>query len=280
MQARATTRTLILPDTDVVIAGDWHENTEWMQNAIRAAGKHTTSILHVGDFGLYSDGDYLAAVDEAARASGISTIVVTPGNHEDWGALTRLFGAHPGEAIRISEVVWVLPPAFVLHAGGRTFMSLGGAASTNFMSLRPGIDWWREEVITDSDADRAIRTGWVDVMLTHDTIHDSGISAVDAITNEQSFLDILSADYSRTARDRITRAYRAIGPTLLFHGHIHVAGSSSKPGGRRVFSLGRDGDQLGNLVTVNLDTLTVMQVPVFTNRAMRTAPAKAALMWA
>lgn len=280
MQAHATTRTLILPDTDVVIAGDWHENAEWAQSAVLVAGKHSTSILHVGDFGLYADSDFLATIDAAAEAAGIHTIAVTPGNHEDWGALTALFSAHPGHAIRVSDVVWVLPPAFVLHAGGRTFMSLGGAASTNFMNLQPGIDWWAEEVVDDRDVDLAIRTGWVDVMLTHDTIHDSGIPSVDAITADRDLLTHVAADYARTARDRITRAYRAIGPTLLFHGHVHVAGSSSKPGGRRVFSLGRDGDRLGNLVTLDLETLTVMQVPVFAGRTIEPLPADAALMWA
>lgn len=280
MQACATTRTLILPGPEVVVAGDWHENVEWARDALRAAGRRSKTILHVGDFGLYDGSGYLAAIDAAALAAGVDTIAVTPGNHEDWGALSRLFSAHPGQAVRVSEVVWVLPPAFVLHAAGRTLMSLGGAASTNFLQLCHGVNWWPEEVISDSDVDRAIRTGWVDIMLTHDTIHNTGIGAVDALAADGSSLSRIAVDYSSAARDRVTRAYRAIGPTLLFHGHMHVAGSSGKPGGRRVFSLGRDGDQLGNIVTVELDTLTVMQVPVFARRAIETVPRDAALMWA
>lgn len=280
MKAHATTRTIIVPDRQVVIAGDWHKNADWADAAIRAAGRQSSTILHVGDFGLFDGGTFLESVDQSARNAGITMIAVTPGNHEDWGILTQLFAAAPGHAIRVSDVVWVLPPAFVFHAGDRRFMSLGGAASTNFQSLTPGVDWWPEEVITDCDVTRAIRAGWVDVMLTHDAVHHSGIPAVDEVTSRNGHMDLLAADYVRASRDKITRAYLAIGPTLLFHGHLHVTASSDQPGGRRIHSLGRDGDRFGNLVTLDIDTLATMGLAVHAREVAKPIPADAALMWA
>ena len=280
MEPLATTRSLRRPDRRVVIAGDWHENTNWAAAALRTAGRQTQTILHVGDFGLFSDGDFLPAVDDAARRAGISTIAVTPGNHEDWGALSAMFAQHPHQAVRVSDTVWVLPPAFAFWVGGRSFVSLGGAASTDFLSRTPGIDWWPEEVVTGNAVDRAIRGGWVDIMLTHDTVHRSGIPVVESLIGGTERVSAVESDYARTARDKVTRAYRAIGPTLLFHGHLHAYATGGQPGNRRIFSLGRDGDRLGNLVTVDMDTLTVVQLAVFDTRSPARLPETAALMWA
>lgn len=278
MHVLETTRALALPGPRLVVAGDWHENAEWAARAIRVAGTRATVILHAGDFGLF-DGSFLDAVDAAARQAAVSVIAVTPGNHEDWGQLTEMFAAHPGHAIRVSDVVWALPPAYALTVGARSVISLGGAASSNFMTLTRGVDWWPEEVISDDDVDRAIRGGWVDIMITHDAVHSSGIAAVDAITMG-SGLPLVAADHARAARDKITRAYLAIGPTLLFHGHMHIPASSAKTRGRRAFSLGRDGDTTGNLAEVDLDDLSVMQLHVRETLTQAAAPDRAALMWA
>lgn len=264
MEAHAAERTIRLADERVVIAGDWHENTAWAAAALHAAGKHTRTVLHVGDFGLLpGSASHLQAIDEAAAASGIDRILLTPGNHDDWGTLNGLFAAHPGCAVRVSETVWALPRAFTFHAGGRSFLSFGGAASPDFRRRTAGVDWWPGEAPTDGEVGRAIHAGWVDVMLTHDAVHYSGIPAVETIVTDPGRLDLASLDYVRATRDQVTRVYLAVGPTLLFHGHLHVAANGARPHGRRIYSLGADGSRFGNLALLDVADLTVMGVGVF-----------------
>ena len=81
----------------VVFAGDWHGNVRWAISRVEAVGASGTAmILHVGDFGIWpgaSGKRYLQAVENACARYGV-TILVTPGNHEDWARLSTLW-AHP-----------------------------------------------------------------------------------------------------------------------------------------------------------------------------------------
>ena len=80
--------------------------------------------------------------DERARFSGAFDC---PSERGDAG----LFDAHPGQAIRVSEVTWLLPRPARLRIGGRKILSLGGAASVDREWRVPGVSWWPDEVITD-----------------------------------------------------------------------------------------------------------------------------------
>lgn len=244
-------RTLQLSESRLVVAGAWNGDSAWIGRALTAAGRHSRTVLHLGDICLTRVG-ILDEIDAHARAAGITMVAVTPGDQDDWDSLRDLFAEAPGRAVRISETVWVLPPAFTFTAGGRSFMSLGGAAHPDLPVT----------TITDADADRAIRTGWVDVMLTHDTVAapEDGDASVQ--------------------RARVTRTYFAVGPTLLLHAHTQVPSSAGAAGGRRVFGLGGPAHPRGHLVTIDVDTLTVMQVHVPGRGVGAPVPADAALMWA
>ena len=256
-----TVSDLALPaETRVAVAGDWHANVLWVQSvipALHSAAPDMTTILHAGDFGILPDRQgkaFLAAVDAQCKASGIERILVTPGNHEDWPRLSQRFAVRPGEAIRLTETVWMLPRGFRFTLGARSFLSFGGAASLDVAYRRPRKTWWPEEMPTREDVAAAIAGGPVDVLITHETIN-GGTSKVEAVVASNPMgWDEEALEYSMASRRLVTDLWAGVEPALLFHGHMHTADRSQLPNGQRIVSLGRDG-QRRNLGLLRLDDL-------------------------
>lgn len=116
-------------DQRVAILGDVHGNTGWMRMLAKALphlASDVTTILQLGDWWMPA-----AAMDEAFADTNITAIYVTNGNHEAWNKITPLLSKHPGEAVRVSEIVWLLPRPARLRIGGRSVLSLGGASSVD-----------------------------------------------------------------------------------------------------------------------------------------------------
>ena len=72
-------------------------------------------------------------------------------DHEDYPELDQLFAEAPGCAIRVSELVWVLPRGYRMTIGGRSVMAFGGAASIDFRYRAPDREWWGSELPTEAD---------------------------------------------------------------------------------------------------------------------------------
>src|SRR5690606_16673906 len=112
------------------------------------------TILHVGDFGIWSGVEgraFLNSVDLWCERVGIERILVTPGNHEDWGWLDEDFDLMPGEPVPVSPRVAALPRGFRFTISGVAFLSFGGAASVDYELRRAGVDWFPSEAPTDDD---------------------------------------------------------------------------------------------------------------------------------
>ena len=248
-------------ETHVVIAGDWHGNVNWVGKVIpsiarRSAGVRT--ILHVGDFGIWPGADgrkFLDAVDFWCARAGISRVLVTPGNHENWDWLEEAFVSEPDVPVALSSVVEVLPRGYRFEISRRTFASFGGAASVDFEVRSEGIDWFPGELPTEHDVEQAISGGQVDVLLTHEAI-DGGTPASEYMLRSNPMRWRLPAlDYSSRSRALVTRVWDGVDPKLLFHGHMHLADQVTLPSsGRQVVSLDRDG-QARNLAVLELSTL-------------------------
>ncbi|WP_141796510.1 hypothetical protein [Nocardioides sp. SLBN-35] len=84
-----------------------------------------------------------------------------PGNHEDWGSLTRLWSdpQHTGRPLHLSKHIAMLPRGYRFELEGRTFVSLGGATSVDLEYRSRGQDWSPEEAITDDDVARVVGGG-------------------------------------------------------------------------------------------------------------------------
>ncbi|MFJ4225410.1 metallophosphoesterase [Microbacterium sp. NPDC089695] len=247
-----------LPDQRVAVCGDWHRNLGWARMLSRALpflAPDVRTVLHLGDWQMPP-----TETDEAFSETSIERIYVTLGNHEPWDKVTKLQNQYPGEAIRVSEIIWLLPRPMRMTIGGRRVLSLGGAASIDRQSRIEGSTWFPEEAVTDHHVAEAIAGGPSDLMLTHEGPAGTPVHPVREIlrTNPHGWpAEALEA--SAASRARITAVWDAVRPELLAHGHMHVAAGGRTEDGRRVASLGRDG-QNGNIGFLDMNTLR-MTVP-------------------
>ncbi|WP_422758738.1 metallophosphoesterase [Paenarthrobacter sp. C1] len=164
----------------VHVAGDWHGHGAWAIARVMSAGsKGIRFIFHAGDFGIWPGKlgkKYLLNLDKACARFGV-TLVVTPGNHEDWGRLSTLKVKDRGNGLGavqwVGEHIAVLPRGHRLtlvtpNGNRRTFVSLGGAPSIDFATRKPHLSWWPEEMMSLGDVYRVAEDGHADIMVTHD----------------------------------------------------------------------------------------------------------------
>lgn len=257
---------------ELVFAGDWHGNVRWATGRIQSiAASGVTTILHVGDFGLWpgsSGKRYLHAVENACARDGVE-LLVTPGNHEDWGRLSLLWASPTRRdpvtgaplPVQLTDHIQVLPRGHRFTIEATSFLSFGGAASVDRHLRTEGVDWWPEEMPSDADADYAIAGGTVDVLVTHDSPEPEWcVRAVrDTLAHNPHGWPRDSLTWAAVSRARVNRVFEAVRPRLLVHGHHHVTGEErvQLPGSdhtTRVVSLAADGDN-GNVWRLDLDAL-------------------------
>ena len=248
---------ITLPDLRVAVLGDVHGNVGWIRMLSRSLpylAPDVTAILQLGDWWMPS-----RDVDEVFADTDIMAIYVTLGNHEPWGEITPLMDKYPGEAVRVSELVWLLPRPARLTIGGRSVLSLGGASSVDRESRIEGLTWWPDEAITDEHVADAIAGGPADLMLTHESPANTPVRPVREIlhTNPHGFPKA-ALEASAESRARVSEVWDAVRPELLAHGHLHVGAGGQTSDGRRVASLGREGHEwnLGILDMTNLRMAT------------------------
>ena len=156
--------------------------------------------------------------------------------------------------MQLSRVVWVLPRGHRFTVGGKRWISFGGAASLNLGWRTRGREWRTLEAPTDTDVRAAIAGGLVDVLLTHETVNGGTREVESILTANPMGWGQTALDYSAASRRRVTEVWEAVHPAILAHGHIHVKGEIELADGRRVYSLGSNG-QAGNLAILNVETL-------------------------
>lgn len=204
------------------IAGDWHHNLPWAVESIkRFKDKDITTVYHVGDFGIYSHAKgqvYLDETNMTCSSAGLK-ILITPGNHEDYTLINSIpVGSDGIQWIRPN--LGLLPRGYRWEIDGRTFVSLGGAASIGFTSQTAGVDWWPEEQITMQNVLDISSDGTADVMITHEA--PNGIENVRKAKSQSGgeWLEI-ELYYAYESQKNMTMAVEAVEPKVLFHGHYH-----------------------------------------------------------
>lgn len=256
MQARDHAKDIDLPDHRVAVCGDWHGNQWWarvISRALPSLAPDVTTLLHLGDWWMPPH-----AVDEILAETPITRFYVTLGNHEQWDEITPLLEKHPGEAVQVSELTWILPRPARLTIGGRSVLSLGGASSVDRESRQEGVTWWPDEAITDTQVAQAISGGPADLMLTHESPAGTPVRAVgEILRNNPHGFSKAALEASAASRARVGKVWNAVRAELLVHGHMHVGAGGRTADGRRVASLGRDGHE-GNLGILDMSNLRMV----------------------
>ncbi|BDZ50516.1 hypothetical protein GCM10025867_48200 (plasmid) [Frondihabitans sucicola] len=251
-------------DPRVVVAGDWHSNIIWAMKVIPRAAQMAPgakTILQLGDFNIGRGRvakAFVNMVDARCRGNGIEQVLITPGNHEDYGRLRSTPAWVRREPVRIGQHIWVLPHGYRFVIGGRTFMSFGGAASVDRHRRNAhgkNRDWWPDEVARKEAYAEAALSGPADIMLTHEAVN--GATEATAGIEEGRNPGRWPADRlwaSAISRSRTTDLWNAIHPGILFHGHIHSRAEATLEDGRRVYSMAPD-ERPGNIGVLELETL-------------------------
>ncbi|MEU4014835.1 metallophosphoesterase [Microbacterium sp. NPDC028030] len=258
-----STGTFDLPEERVWVVGDLHGNAGWIQTLLPAMHRFDPTmrtILQVGDYGFDHGGRSAAAVDFWATNAGIERVLVTLGNHETWDKITPAQEASPGQAIRVSDVAWLLPRPFTFTIRGRVLLSLGGASSVDKSFRTAGKDWFEDELITDAMEHAAIAAGRADVLLTHESPVRTTPSVQSVLTTNPFGYSLEALGISASQRERVQRVSDATQPAVHLHGHMHVYGDVPLADGRRVISLDRD-TFAGNAGTLDLSTLEFTPLP-------------------
>lgn len=257
MKALETASTFDLTDERVAICGDWHGNVGWVRTAARAISRlapDVKTVLQAGDW--WMD---LAKSDQIMSAFGIERVLTVGGNHEPWPEITAVLDAHPGKAVRVSRSTWILPRPFRFTLAGRPFLAFGGATSVD-RYWRPASLWNAAETITDDQVRNAQAGGAADVMITHETPAGTPVEAVRRVlrSNPMGFPQE-SLIESAESRVRLAQVWDSVRPELLLNGHMHAPGAGQMPDGRRVISLGCDGQE-GSIAILNVADLSA-EVP-------------------
>lgn len=247
----------------VLIAGDTHGNTPWVETLTRrAAEQGCPIIIQVGDFGYFPDlpggPRFLTAVDTACAVNGVALWFID-GNHDDHFALAE--HRDQGEPVALTDHVTYIPRGTRITLGGQTFGFLGGAFSVDWRDRTHGIDWWPNEATDHSDVER-LGNGRLDVLIAHDAPAGLDFSARPLPAEDQIRTD--------NVRSLIASVVEATRPQVVLHGHWHRAHDSqlswidratTEQSGAltwqstRAIGLGCDGDPDGGWLVLDLATL-------------------------
>lgn len=234
----------------VAIFGDWHGNAGWALTTVRSAAREgVRTALHVGDFGFdwpgAKRGRYEAKLNKYLVDLGI-TLVVSPGNHDNWDTLEKLT-VQPDGLATVRSNIRVLP------RGGRTVLDglviggLGGAFSVDYHHRTEGKDWWSNEEPTQEEADKLVAGGPLDILITHDAPAEVPLAGEFELSAEM-------AERANRTRVLLRQVVDSLAVPHVFCGHWHQRRihELAHPDGRstRVDVLNMELSRLGNAVLV------------------------------
>lgn len=208
----------------LLIVGDLHGNENYFKHVINAANeKRCDAIVQCGDIGYwphtspnYFDNltSLLIGSDLEREENDLPPLKMfwVDGNHENFDALQVGDWLHYDGFAGMTPRIFYAPRGHRWEWEGTKFLALGGANSIDKQYRVEGRSWWKQELITPEDVDRAIEGGTVDVMICHDM--PKGVLNGPDLFHKDQAVDEMNRYYVRVVMD-------AVKPKLLYHGHYH-----------------------------------------------------------
>lgn len=203
----------------LALCGDWHRDLPWSLNAVHwAARQHDVdTILHVGDFGYDFSGDFLYELNKKLKSLNVMLYFVE-GNHDSSDFL-RGYSIDATTGFReIRSNILHIPRGHRWEWSGVSFLGIGGAVSVDKARRVEGVSWWRDEVISYSEAQRAIDGGRADVILSHDC--PAGVDIPD-LSKTSHWFPVEQIRESDAHRQQLRAIVDAVQPSSLYCGHYH-----------------------------------------------------------
>lgn len=241
----------------VLVAGDWHGNTPWMQTVlVKAAADGYRTIIHVGDLAVLWPGGQQFTRRLVRHLEELDLrVIFVDGNHDVHPKLRALPRNAEGFGT-ISDRLLYAPRGHRWELDGVRFGALGGARSIDRQWRTEGRTWWPQEDVTAEDV-KALGDAPLDVLITHEA--PAGINVTSSLGRK--LLAALARE-SRMSRLHVLEAVRATEPELVFCGHWHQRHTETLAGSNtRVEVLHREKFE-GNLVTLHLEELRVAAYPM------------------
>lgn len=131
-------------------------------------------LIVCGDFGLVWDGSRREMYWQAWLTGKNFTTLWVDGNHENYDILYEfpLIDKFGGKAREVAPDIFHLDRGQVLTIDGKKIFVMGGARSHDKIYRTEHISWWKEEMPSNEDMEKAVRAleanNWtVDYVLTH-----------------------------------------------------------------------------------------------------------------
>lgn len=171
----------------VLVLGDVHG--DWRRLKKFISDQAPDAIVQVGDFGYWHP--FELALDVP--------LYFIDGNHEHHPTL-------PSKVTEVGRNVFYVPRGTVAKLNGKNCLFMGGAASIDFMYRTEGVDWFKEEIISESDLYN---------------LPDLRIHTVFSHTAPSEFNMREGIKFYDPSRDRLSYILKKYEPRLWFSGHYH-----------------------------------------------------------
>jgi predicted phosphodiesterase len=151
----------------ILILSDTHCNyniiNEQIKHAQNTLGKKISSVIHLGDFGIFRS--QLKDFFIKKKERFLCPVYFIEGNHEDFNAFSSLVEKY-------KDYFTYLPRGSVFNIEGYRFLALGGSAYMDALSTQQGA------IISDTNIDDCLNLAAdsIDIILTHDCPSDIGVS--------------------------------------------------------------------------------------------------------
>jgi predicted phosphodiesterase len=215
----------------IALLGDIHGVDRSLEGAVsQASAAGASVVVQVGDFGVYPG--YLERLAGVAERSPIP-IYFIDGNHEDFRMVAewwaRLEAAHESVHHVVRDRLMYVRRGSVLEMDGRRIAFLGGAGSIDYLSRRPGVDWFAEEQIREMDLARLSRQAAgkaVDLLVTHAPPRRVVLKHFDTPPERALMARAMFGappDWDDPSVDKVELAWQRLGFPPLWCGHMHVS---------------------------------------------------------